>query len=125
MSHSTGAPGRLNRKTCGPFGSEGYAKEELRAEIGALFTETDLGIHLAGEHYEDHSDYLRSWIGVIQNDYNEFFRACADAEKISERLVGNYTKKYELPVPMPAEDIPDRNEDEKQMEAPEEAEVSL
>ena len=97
MCHSTGAASRLNRTFHGVFGSEGYAKEELRAEIGALFTETDLGIRLSGEHYEDHSDYLKSWIGVIKNDYNEFFRACADAEKISERLVGNYAKKYELP----------------------------
>ena len=108
LSHMTGAPSRLNRKFGGPFGSEGYAKEELRAEIGALFTGTDLGIPLSGEHYEDHSDYLRSWIGVIQNDYNEFFRACADAEKISDRLVGNYAKKYELPFAEPAE-IPTRD----------------
>jgi len=97
LAHSSGHSSRLNRQFGGPFGSESYAKEELRAEIGALFTETDLGIPLSGEHYEDHSDYLRSWIGVIQNDYNEFFRACADAEKISDRLVGDYTKKYELP----------------------------
>ena len=107
-AHSTGAASRLNRDLSGIFGSESYAKEELRAEIGALFTETDLGIPLSGEHYEDHSDYLRSWIGVIQNDYNEFFRACADAEKISDRLVGNYAKKYELPFAEPAE-IPTRD----------------
>lgn len=97
MSHSTGHPFRLNRKISGPFGSEEYAKEELRAEIGALFTETDLGISLTGEHYEDHSDYLRSWISVIENDYNEFFRACTDAERISERLVGNYRKMFPAP----------------------------
>ena len=94
MAHSTGAASRLNRPFDGVFGSEGYAKEEMRAEIGALFTEADLGIHLAGEHYEDHSDYLKSWIGVIKDDYNEFFRACSDAEKISDRLIGNYRKKY-------------------------------
>ncbi len=96
MSHSTGHPLRLNRPMGGSFGSPEYAKEELRAEIGALFTETDLGISLLGEHFEDHSDHLKSWIGALKDDYNEFFRACADAEKISERLVGNYTKKYEL-----------------------------
>ena len=62
---------------------------------------------------------------MIQNDYNEFFRACADAEKISDRLVGNYTKKYELPAPMTAEDIPDRKGGEKQMTEPERAEASL
>lgn len=94
MAHSTGAASRLNRPFHDVFGSEGYAKEEMRAEIGALFTETDLGIHLAGEHYEDHSDYLKSWISVIKDDYNEFFHACSDAEKISERLVGNYEKRY-------------------------------
>ena len=62
-----------------------------------------------GEHYEDHSDYLKSWISVLSGDYNEFFRACADAEKISERLVGNYSKKYELPMPEMKE-ISDRQE---------------
>ena len=112
LGHMTGAASRLDRHFGGPFGSEGYAKEELRAEIGALFTETDLGIPLSGEHYEDHSDYLRSWIGVIQNDYNEFFRACADAEKISDRLVGNYSRKYELPSFTLQEDIPDLNDTE-------------
>jgi antirestriction protein ArdC len=101
----------------GIFGSAEYAKEELRAEIGALFTEADLGISLKGEHYEDHSDYLRSWIGVLENDYNEFFRACADAEQIAKRLVGNYTKKYELK--MEVEGLPEQDvlvtEPEKRM----------
>lgn len=113
MSHSTGAASRLNRPMGGSFGSEEYAKEELRAEIGALFTEADLGISLKGEHYEDHSDYLRSWIGVLQNDYNEFFRACADAEQIAKRLITNYTKKYTLK--MDVEGIPDRKEEEKEL----------
>ena len=105
MGHSTGHPDRLNRPLGGMFGSEEYAKEERRAEIGALFTEADLGISLKGEHYEDHSDYLRGWIGALQNDYNEFFRACADAEQIAKRLVGNYTKKYELK--MEVDEVPD------------------
>lgn len=110
LAHSTGAASRLNRPLGGAFGSESYAKEELRAEIGSLFTETDMGIHLTGEHYEDHSDYLRSWIGVLSSDYNEFFRACADAEKISQRLVSNYTKKYELPTPVKINEIPEHEE---------------
>ena len=96
MSHSTGSAGRLNRDLGGGFGSERYAKEELRAEIGSLFTGYDLGLQMNAEHYEDHSDYLKSWITVLKNDYNELFRACADAEKISERLVGNYCRKYDL-----------------------------
>lgn len=99
MSHSSGHISRLNRDMTGNIGSEQYAREELRAEIGALFTESDLGITLNAEHYEDHSDYLRSWIRVLKDDYNEFFRACADAQKISDRLVRNYCLKYELERP--------------------------
>ena len=38
MGHSTGHPDRLKRPMSGIFGSAEYAKEELRAEIGALFT---------------------------------------------------------------------------------------
>jgi len=91
MCHSTAAPDRLNRSVSGTFGSSEYAKEELRAEIGALFTESDLQVPLQGEHFEDHSDYLRSWISALQEDYNEFFRACTDAEKISGYLMANYT----------------------------------
>ena len=56
--------------------------------------------------YEDHSDYLKSWISVLRDDYNELFRACADAEKISDRLIGNYCKKYDLE--REAAPVPDR-----------------
>lgn len=96
MGHSTGHSFRLNRDLSGGFGTEKYAREELCAELGALFMETDLGISLEGEHYEDHSDYLKSWISILENDYNELFRICADAEKISERIVGTYRKIYGL-----------------------------
>lgn len=96
MGHSTGHPTRLNRPLQAPFGSPEYAKEELRAEIGSLFVGTDMGIHMEGEHYEDHSDYLKSWIEALNEDYNELFRACADAEKISQRLIGNYCKRFPM-----------------------------
>lgn len=90
MGHSTGHPDRLNRKFGTKFGDPDYAKEELRAELGALFVETDLGLDPSGEVMEDHSDYLLSWIGALRKDPNELFRACKDAEQISERIVKNY-----------------------------------
>lgn len=95
MGHSTGHKSRLNRTFGGEFGTELYAKEELRAEIGSLFTALDLGVNIQQGHYEDYSDYLKSWIQVLKNDYNELFRACSDAEKISERLIANYDKQFE------------------------------
>lgn len=86
MVHSTGHPLRLNREMGGPFGSESYAREELRAEIGAMFLEADLALPVTGEHFQDHSNYLQSWIAVLKKDYNELFRACADAEKAAGRI---------------------------------------
>lgn len=92
MGHSTGHESRLNRRFGKKFGDEEYAREELRAELGALFIETDLGMEIEGEVIEEHSDYLASWISALRDDPNELFRACADAEKISERIVKNYKK---------------------------------
>lgn len=40
IGHSTGHESRLNRDLSGGFGSEGYAMEELRAEIASIFMET-------------------------------------------------------------------------------------
>ena len=92
MVHSTGHVTRLNRDMGGRFGSESYAKEELRAELGAMFLEADLGLQIKGEHFQDHSNYLKSWIQVLQEDYNELFRACSDAEKAVERIYKNYLR---------------------------------
>ena len=110
MGHSTGHPSRLNREFGLEFGSPTYAKEELCAELGALFTEIDLGISLDGEHYQSHSNYLASWIGALENDYNELFRACAEAEKISGRIVGNYIRILNKEITGFKEEISERKE---------------
>jgi antirestriction protein ArdC len=94
MGHSTGHPDRLNRPIVNMFGTPKYAMEELRAELGAYFTETDLKIDLGDMRMADHTAYLQSWIGALKDDPNELFRACADAEAIAERIVGNYERKY-------------------------------
>ena len=43
MGHSTGHPSRLARDISGGFGSTSYAKEELVAELSAVFVQADLG----------------------------------------------------------------------------------
>lgn len=59
--------------------SEGYAKEELRAEIASMIVGSELGIgHDPGQHVA----YVESWIKALQNDPSEIYRASADAEKI-------------------------------------------
>ena len=75
------------------FGSLEYVKEELVAELGSVFQQGDLGIKLEGEHFQDHSNYLKSWIGALKEDYHELFRACIEAEKGSEFLYSNYLER--------------------------------
>ncbi len=95
MSHSTGHPDRLNRQILNKFGTPDYAREELRAELGGAFFKANLNIPVSNEQLQDHSDYLKSWIQVLKDDPNEFFRACKDAEQISDYLYKNYDQELE------------------------------
>lgn len=90
MGHSTGHPSRLNRDQINSFGTPGYAKEELVAELTSVFVQAKLGLKLEGEHFNNHTAYLKSWISVLENDPNELFRAANQAEKAMERLYENY-----------------------------------
>ena len=85
LGHWTGAPNRLDRDLAHPFGSEGYAREELRAEIASLIVGTEIGI---GHDPSRHAAYVGSWIKALENDPQEIFRAAADAEKIAGMLRG-------------------------------------
>ena len=86
LGHATGHPSRLARDLAHPFGSEGYAREELRAEIGSLMLGEQLGI---GHDPSQHVAYVASWIKALEEDPREVFRAAADAEKIA-KLVLSY-----------------------------------
>lgn len=81
LGHWSGHPSRLNRDLSHRFGSEGYAREELRAELASFFVASRLGIpHDPGQH----AAYVGSWIDALRQDHNEIFRAAKDAEKICE-----------------------------------------
>lgn len=80
LGHATGHPSRLARDLQHPFGSEGYAREELRAELASLMLGDRLGI---GFDPGNHAAYVASWIKVLQDDPREIFRAASDAEKIT------------------------------------------
>jgi len=85
LGHWTGHESRLARDLVHPFGSEGYAKEELRAEIASMILGDELGI---GHNPEQHAAYVGSWINALQDDPLEIFRAAADAEKIQDYVLG-------------------------------------
>lgn len=85
LGYWTGHDSRLDRDLVHPFGSEGYAKEELRAEIASMIMGDELGI---GHDPAQHAAYVGSWIKTLQNDPLEIFRAAADAEKIQDYVLG-------------------------------------
>lgn len=85
LGHGTGHPSRLNRDISHPFGSEGYAREELRAELASMILGDELGI---GHDPDQHVAYVASWIKVLKEDPLEIFRAAADAEKIQGYVLG-------------------------------------
>ncbi|WP_051861801.1 ArdC family protein [Ferrovum myxofaciens] len=81
IGHATGAEQRLKRDGitgAHKFGSEGYAKEELRAELFSTFMAAQTGIP---HDEEQHKAYVQSWAKVLKEDKNEIFRAAAEAGK--------------------------------------------
>lgn len=103
--HATGHPARLDRDLSGSFGSESYAREELRAEIASAFTAQVLGLKLTSQQLQGqmqrHIAYVQSWIQTLEDDPGELFRAIKDAEKISDYLIekGGFEKVLEAARP--------------------------
>lgn len=93
MGHSTGHESRLNRDIKNTFGSKDYAKEELVAELCSVFTQARLNVKLEGEHFNNHSAYLESWIKVLEEEPNILFKVAREADKASERIYNNYLEK--------------------------------
>ena len=91
-THWTRHPSRLDRDFGRQrFGDEGYAQEELVAELGSAFLSADL--ELTPEVREDHTAYIESWLKVLKNDKRAIFTAAAHAQRAVDYLHG-------LQVPM-------------------------
>jgi antirestriction protein ArdC len=68
------------------FGDEGYAMEELVAELGSAFLSADLD--LTPELREDHASYIASWIKVLKDDKRAIFTAASHAQRAADFLHG-------------------------------------
>jgi len=84
LGHWTGHESRLNRDIQHPFGSEGYAREELRAEIFSMIMGQELQV---GHDPSQHVAYVHHWINIVQEDIFEVFRAASDAEKMQHYVL--------------------------------------
>jgi len=92
LAHATGHSSRLNRDLANPFGSEGYAREELRAEIASLMLGERFGL---GHDPGHHAAYVNSWIEVLKRDPSEILAAARDAEGIAD-YIGAIAQRVEL-----------------------------
>lgn len=93
IGHATGHESRLNRDLTGSFGSESYAREELRAEIASLMVGGELGI---GHDPEQHAAYVNSWIKVLKDDPKEILRAAKDADTIKNHVLEHENQQANL-----------------------------
>jgi len=93
LTHWTRHPSRLDRDLGRKrWGDEGYAHEELVAEIGAAFLCADLGI--TPEVREDHAAYVASWLKVLKDDKRAVFQAAAHAQRAVDHLHGLQPKGH-------------------------------
>jgi len=85
LTHWTRHPRRLDRDFGRKsWGDEGYAMEELVAELGAAFLSADLA--LTPEPRADHAAYIGSWLKVLKDDKRAIFSAAAHAQRASDFL---------------------------------------
>lgn len=87
LTHWTRHPSRLDRDLGRKrFGDEGYAMEELVAELGSAFLCADLAI--TPEVRECHAGYIADWLRVLKDDKRAIFSAASLASRAVEFLHG-------------------------------------
>ncbi len=85
ICHWTKHPNRLNRDLGRKqYGDEGYAKEELVAELGACFLAADLGFEPMPDSH--HAAYIETWLKVLKDDKRFIFSAASHAQKAAEYI---------------------------------------
>ena len=93
-AHWTKHPSRLDRDFGRKaWGDEGYAREELVAELGSAFLCADL--ELTPEVRDDHASYIASWIDVLKNDKRAIVQAASYAQRAVDFLHGLQKPKAE------------------------------
>lgn len=85
LTHWTRHASRLNRDLGRKkWGDEGYAMEELVAELGSAYLCADLRI--TPEVREDHASYIENWLKVLKDDKRAVFSAASLASQAVDFL---------------------------------------
>jgi antirestriction protein ArdC len=83
------------------WGDEGYAREELVAELGAAYLCADLGLTPAVR--EDHASYIASWLSVLKDDKRAIFSAASQAQRALDYIHALQPQEPELEAAPEAE----------------------
>lgn len=89
LGHATGHPSRLARPGVSGsihFGSEGYGREELVAELASAFCCAHAGLDNSLE--EQAAAYCAGWLRAIRGDPKAFTVAAGQAQKAADRILG-------------------------------------
>ena len=89
LGHWTGHASRLGRDFSGRFGTQGYAREELCAELASAYLCASLSIQPTVRH----ANYIGSWLEVLRSDDRAIFRAASLASKAADFLLGFMAKE--------------------------------
>jgi antirestriction protein ArdC len=86
--HSTGHKSRLDRlDKMASFGSDEYSKEELVAELGALYLEAITGIQTAIDDFKNSQAYINGWISKFKSDPKLILSASTKAHEAVELIL--------------------------------------
>lgn len=89
LGHWTGHSSRLARDLSHCRRTDGYAREELVAEMATAFVCASLGIVPTVRH----SDYIGNWLAVLKGDSRAIFKAASQASKAAD-----FVLKFASPV---------------------------
>lgn len=85
LAHWTGHASRLNRLAKNRFGDEGYAFEELVAELTAAHLSVEMGFE--AEPSVNHGSYLAGWLNAIRSNPKALWTAASLAAKAADFLI--------------------------------------
>ncbi|MCH7415251.1 zincin-like metallopeptidase domain-containing protein [Belliella sp. R4-6] len=89
LTHATGHQDRLNRKEIveyNEFGSEGYSREELTAEMGASYLCNHTGI-MEEKLLDNSAAYIKVWLDRLRSDKRLLLEAASKAQKAVEYIL--------------------------------------
>ena len=89
LTHATGHPRRLDRATLVDmvaFGDTNYSKEELCAEMGAVYLCGVAGIE--NRTCDNSAAYIQGWLRTLQDDKRLLISAAAQAQRAADYILG-------------------------------------